>query len=248
MAKAFDGIASDVEQLSERLRDLERRVAALEHEPEKPTPARPELAATAPTALERPRPSATWRGFPTVEMPTGAVSVIGKAVLGIAGAYLLRAIAESGALPKLPVFFVAVLYASFWMVWAVRTYAANRFAGVTYAVTSTLILSPLLWESTARFQVVSAASTSVVLAAFVVLTFALAWQHNLQMIPWVATLSAVITALALIIATHKLVPLTTALLTVALVTEVAACLGHRLSLRARCPQSPRISRFGCSSM
>ena len=232
MAQALDGSASDVEQLTERLRDLERRVAVLEHEPEKPTLAQPELAATAPTALERPRPPATWRGFPAPEMPTGAVSVLGKAVLGIAGAYLLRAIAESGAIPKLPVFFVAALYASFWMVWAVRTYTANRFAGVTYAVTSALILSPLLWESTARFQVLSAASTSVVLAAFVVLTMALAWQHNLQMIPWVATLAAVITALALIIATHELVPLTTALLTVALVTEVTACLGHRLSLRA----------------
>ena len=224
MAQALDGSASDVEQLTERLRDLERRVAVLEHEPEKPTLAQPELAATAPTALERPRPPATWRGFPAPEMPTGAVSVLGKAVLGIAGAYLLRAIAESGAIPKLPVFFVAALYASFWMVWAVRTYTANRFAGVTYAVTSALILSPLLWESTARFQVLSAASTSVVLAAFVVLTMALAWQHNLQMIPWVATLAAVITALALIIATHELVPLTTALLTVALFTEVTACL------------------------
>jgi len=232
MAPALDGIAFDVEQLTERLRNLERRVAALEHEPEKTTLAQPELAATAPTALERPRAPATWLGFPAPEMRTGAVSVLGKAVLGIAGAYLLRAIAESGAIPRLPVFFLAILYASFWMVWAVRTYTANRFAGAAYAVTSALILSPLLWESTARFQVLSVASTSAVLAAFVLLTIALAWQNKLETIPWVATLAAVATALALIIATHELVPLTTALLTVALVTEVAACLGHQLSLRA----------------
>lgn len=232
MAQALVGIASDVEQLAERLRDLERRVTALEHEPEKPALTQLELAAIAPTVLERPRPPATWPGFSAPEMTTGAVSAFGKAVLGIAGAYLLRAIAESGAIPKLSVFFVAVLYAGFWMVWAVRTYTANRFAGVTYAVTSSLILSPLLWESTARFQVLSATSTSVVLAAFVVLTMALAWRHNLQMIPWVATSAAVITAWALIIATHELVPLTTALLTMALITEVAACLGHRVSLRA----------------
>ena len=97
---------------------------------------------------------------------------------------------------------------------------ANRFASATYGVTSALILSPLLWESTVRFQVLSPAFTAVVLVAFVVLALALAWRRNLQVIPWVATLAAVITALALIIATHELVPLTAALLAVALATEV----------------------------
>jgi len=70
------------------------------------------------------------------------------------------------------------------------------------------------------------------LVAFVVLALAMAWKHDLQAIPWVAILAAVITAWALIIATRELVPLTTALLAVALATEITACLGHRLSLRA----------------
>jgi hypothetical protein len=118
------------------------------------------------------------------------------------------------------------------MIWAVRTHAASRFASATYGITAALILSPLLWESTVRFQVLSPASAAVVLVAFVVLALALAWQRNLQVIPWVATLATVITALALIIATHELIPLTAALLAVALATEVSTCLGHRLSLRA----------------
>jgi hypothetical protein len=229
MAHALGGVASDLEQLSGRLRELERRVAALEGHPEKPNPHQTEVAIA---ALERPRPPATWRGFPPVETPAGIVPVLGKAVLGIAGAYLLRAIAESGNIPKLPVLLAAILYAGLWMVWAVRTHASNRFAGITYAFTSALILSPLLWEATVRFQVLSPAVAAVVLAAFVVLAMALGWQRNLQVIPWVATLAAVITALALIIATHALVPLTAALLAVALAAEVSACLGHPLSLRA----------------
>jgi hypothetical protein len=61
---------------------------------------------------------------------------------------------------------------------------------------------------------------------------ALAWRRDLQVIPWGATLASVITALALIVATHELVPFTAALLTLALATEVAASLGNRLSLRA----------------
>jgi hypothetical protein len=54
----------------------------------------------------------------------------------------------------------------------------------------------------------------------------------LQLIPWIATLACVITALALIIATRDLVPLTAAMLAAALTTEIVVCLGHRLSSRA----------------
>ena len=225
MAQVVEVVASDLERLNERLQELERRVSALEGQPEKSSP-------SVDYSLQRPRPPATWRGFPPAEVPGGAVPVLGKAVLGIAGAYLLRAIAESGAIPKLPILILAIVYAALWMVVAVRTRSANRFASITYGVTSALILSPLLWESTVRFQVLPPAFTAFVLVAFVVLALALSWQRNLQLIPWIATLSAITTALALIIATRELVPLTTALLAVALITEVAVCLDHRLSLRA----------------
>jgi len=232
MPQAFKGISSDVELLTERIRDLECRVAALEHPSEKT--AQPTLvgAALPIAALERPRPPATWRGFPPAEMPGGAVPVLGKAVLGIAGAYLLRAIAESGSISKFPVLMVAIAYAALWMVWALRTHASSTFASTTYAVTSALILSPLLWESTVRFQVLSPTFAAVVLVGFVVLALALAWRHDLQLIPWIATLAAVITAMALIIETRELRSLTTALLAIALATEIVACLGHRLTLRA----------------
>jgi hypothetical protein len=225
MAQLLESVASDLERLNERIQELERRVSALEGQPEKLTP-------SVDYSLQRPRPPATWRGFPPAEVPGGAVPVLGKAVLGIAGAYLLRAIAESGAIPKLPILLIAIFYAGLWMVWAVRTHAANRFASIAYAVTSALILCPLLWESTVRFQVLAPAFAAFVLVAFVVLALTLSWKRNLQLIPWIATLSAVITALALIIAIHELVPLTAALLAIALITEAAACLEHRLSLRA----------------
>jgi hypothetical protein len=231
MPHAVENIAIDLQQLTARLLDLERRVDALEGHSLQSSPESNEVAAPL-TALQRPKPPATWRGFPPVGVQGGAVPTVGKAVLGIAGAYLLRAVAESGTIPKLPVLFVAIVYAAFWMVWAVRSHDSNHFASITYGITSALILSPLLWESTVRFEVISSAFAAVVLVAFVVLTLTLAWRRNLQAIPWVATLATEITALALIIATRDLVPLTAALLTVALATEIAACAGHRLSLRA----------------
>ena len=225
MAQALDGIASDRDQLSDRVRELERRVSALEGHPEIESPAPPA------SPWPRSRPPETSRGFPASNVPAG-VAVFGKAVLGIAGAYLLRAIAESGSIPKLPVLVLAIVYAGMWLVWAVRTHATNNFASVTYAITAALVLSPLLWESTVRFQVLPPVFTAAVLVAFVVLALALAWGQNLQAIPWVATLTAVAIALALIIATHDLVPFTAALLAVALVSEVVVNLGPRLSVRA----------------
>jgi hypothetical protein len=228
MTEAVDGIASVVEQLSEKVQALERRLSALEGQLEKPSSALPVMAETAP---EKSAIVAKKEG-PSAQTPAGVVPVLGRAVLGIAGAYLLRALAESGSIPKLPVLTVAIVYAGLWMVWAVRTYTGNHFASVTYAITSVLIFSPLLWESTVRFQILSPVFTAVVLTAFAVLAFALAWRRDLQMIPGVALLAIVVTALALIIATREVVPLTGALLAVALAAEIAACFGHQLSLRA----------------
>jgi len=133
MSQAVDNIALVLEELSEHVRSLERRVAALEAQQEHPLPSETQDPSI---ALERPRPPATWLGFPPVETPSGVVPILGKAVLGIAGAYLLRAIAESSSVPKLPALFVAIAYACFWMVWAVRIHPASRFASITYGVTS----------------------------------------------------------------------------------------------------------------
>ena len=231
MPQAVDNNATEFEQITARLRDLERRVAALEVRPLTSGSSQSQEAEPFSTALQRPEPPATWRGFPPVEMPSGAVPVLGKAVLGIAGAYLLRAIAEWGAIPKLPVLISAIVYAAVWMAWAIRTHDRARFASATYGVTSALILAPLLWESTVRFQVIPPIFTAVVLVVFTLLSLTLSWRRQLQLIPWVAIVAVVITALALIIAAHDLVPLTATLLAVAAITEIAACLEHRLSLR-----------------
>ena len=234
-AEAVDGAAAVVEQLSRRVQELERRVSALEYQAEAPFPAPPKLRGTelglGGTGLETSRPAAKLQGPRAAEKPAGIVPVLGIAVLGIAGAYLLRAIAESGAIPRVPVLMVAIAYAGFWMVWAARTHARNPSASVTYAVTSALILSPLLWESTVGFHDLSPIADGAVLFAYVILALALAWRRDLQVIPLLATLATVITAFALVIATRALLPLTAALLAAALATETAACLGRQLKLR-----------------
>ena len=244
MIETVDGIASVVEQLNERVRELERRVAELEGMATQTSGAAvasaiPQEQAKQPTAatsvagirpVQQGQPAEPWKGAAATETPAGMITVLGKAVLGIAGAYLLRAIAESGSMPKLALL-VAIVYAAAWMVWAVRASASSRFASVTYAVTSAMILSPMLWESTTRFQALPVGFAAAALTGYVVMTLALAARRDLELVAWVATVAAIMTALGLIFATRDLVALASALLAIGLASEVSACMGHRLTQR-----------------
>src|SRR5271157_788179 len=219
----MDDLLDALARLSDRLEHLERRVSALERSSE--------------TANSRPTPAtAPARGTPAAEefpLPqTGGVfPVVGKAMLGIAGAYLLRAVAESGALPQWVVVALALAYAGMWLLWAARVPANIPFASSAYAVTSALILAPMLSELTLRFKILPASVTAGVLSAFAVGASALAWKRNLAPVIWVANVTAVFTALALMIATHALAPFLSALLIMALIGEFAADLNRWLRLR-----------------
>ena len=81
-------------------------------------------------------------------------------MFGIAGAYLLRAIAESTTFPRALVVAIALAYAFLWLLAAARVKTEAKFASTAYAGTSVLILIPMLWELTLRFSVFSAAMTA----------------------------------------------------------------------------------------
>ena len=210
-------------RLTARLENLERRVSTLEH----PT----ETSASAPAAPVKPATlQPTREAFPFAQ-EGGAFPVLGKAMLGIAGAYLLRAVAESGSFPKLAVVVLALAYAGMWLIWAARVPAAAYFASTVYAITAALILAPMLWELTLRFEVLPSSATAGVLSVFVVSAYALAWKRSLTSVVWVVNVTAVLTSLALLIATRDLAPFTSALLIMALASEAAAARNHWLRLR-----------------
>src|ERR1035438_4630313 len=102
------------DQLTARLETLEQRVYTLEH----PSAAFVESHAN-------PSPSHEVVEEPSLAQAGGLFSIVGRAMLGIAGAYLLRAVAESTSLPKLAVAAIPITYAILWLVWAVRVKAAT---------------------------------------------------------------------------------------------------------------------------
>ncbi len=219
----MDNLPEVLNRLNTRLDALENRVALLEHTSE----VSPTLPATAAFSVAPPPD-----GESSSLSQAGAMfPVLGKAMLGMAGAYVLRAVAESGSFPRLAAVALAIAYAAAWLVGAARVPARLRFAGATYAATSALILAPMLWEVTLRFNFLSPAMTAGVLGAFVLSAYALAWKNQLTAIVWVAYLTSTISAIALLIATHEILPFIAVLLLMALLSEVAANRNRWMSLR-----------------
>ncbi len=214
----MDVLPDALEELTARLQSLERRVAALEHPAAQPIAPEP-VASPAAVAGE---------GL-SLAQSGSVLSVLAYALLGIAGAYVLRYIAESSSLPKLAIAAVAIVYALMWLVGAARTPA--WFSSAVYAGTSALILAPMLWELTLSFKVLPAQATAAILCAFVIAATALAWKRNRAPVYWMANATAAAAALALSIATHQLLPFLATLLMMTLTCEYAATRHHAWSVR-----------------
>jgi hypothetical protein len=157
--------------------------------------------------------------------------ILGGATLGFAGAYLLRAIAESGVIPAKLAFAVAALYAVAWLLWAPRAHAGRRLATILYSLTAALILSPLLWEATVRFHTISPWQTSVILVAFTLIGLIVSWRKDLLVVATISTLAGIGTAAALLVATYDVLPFTFAFLAIAAAIETCACFNHWLGER-----------------
>ncbi len=111
-------LPDEIERLEKRMEGLERRVHGLEHplEARWPDPS-PELAVgVLPRTEDGP------------QAPDGNVfPVFGGAMLGVAGAYVLRAVEESSSIPRLAVAVAGIAYAFAWLVWATRVRGGPRF-------------------------------------------------------------------------------------------------------------------------
>ena len=217
-----------IEQLAKRVESLEHRVAALEHLPAAPAkPSAPAAPVAPESAIISPAAAA-----PASFEAGAAFSVLGRAMLGIAGAYLLRAAAQANLLSNNVAAALAIPYAIGWLVWAARTRANAWFAATAYAGTSALILAPLLWELTFRFQVLSASGAAAVLAVYVAIASVLACKRNLAPVFWVANIAAVLIAIALSIASHAAAPFIAVLLFMLVLCEFAEARGRESGARA----------------
>jgi hypothetical protein len=223
-------------QLTERLEILERRVDALEH----PGPVEQPPALPSPGA---PLASDPGEGL-SFAQTGGAFSTLGKAMLGIAGAYLLRAVAEASVLPRPVVAAIAIVYALLWLLAAARAADGAWFGSTIYAGTSALILAPMLWELTLSFKVLPPAATAAVLGGFAAAAAVLAWQRNLASVFWVANATAALVAVILSIATRQLEPFIAVLLLMVLICEIAAAFDRAHGVRSLVAAAADVAIWG----
>jgi hypothetical protein len=209
---ALEALANSAASPQQSARELEAKLESrLDCIIEKKLDSRMEPAAVTPPPAMEPQ---------AAEEQAGAVfPVLGKAVFGIAGAYLLRALAESAALSREALAGVAIAYALAWLVGAARASATRKMAGTIYAATSAMILAPMLWELTLHFDVLPATLTAVVLAGYVAVATALCWKHEQSPLLWVSYSTASLTALSLSIASRQTVPFSALLLAMVILCE-----------------------------
>ena len=205
-----------LELLSSRVDQLEKRVYALEHVSEAAASAQEEIFGPAGLATDQ---------IPDVEA-SGVFPVLGKGLLGVAGAYILRALAESSSLPRFAVAAVAVVYAMAWLVWASWQKSSAKFAQVVYAGTSAVILAPMLWELTLHFKTFSPWTSAGIVGIYVALAALLFWKRDLAPVVWIGHCSAALVALSLGVATHALIPFIAILLLLVALWEYMAISGR----------------------
>ena len=209
------GLEAEVRLLRQRVERIERELGLA------PLEARSPLApAQLPEASEPISPS-----------PAALFPVLGRALLGLAGAYLLRAITESATVAPQVGVAIGLLYAILWLIWAARTPAARRLEAALHSLTSVLVLCPLLWEATLRFHAVTTWAAGAILLFFTVFGLAVSWRKDLLIVATIATLAGLGTAAALLMATHDVLPFTLVFLAIAAAVEASACLNHWLSER-----------------
>ena len=218
-----DLILPGVEELSRQICELEQRVSSLERRIAASTH---ESAATLETLAATPEIE-----LPGFEWTASVVALAGKALLGIAGAYLLRALTEVGVLPRTVGVQAGLAYSVVWLYLAARATEQRKAATAFNALTSVLILGPLLWEANIRFQVISTWSEAAVLVAFSATALVLAWRTRNLIPPRIAIIACALFAATMLVATHDLLPFTLALLAIAAIVELAACCDRDLNER-----------------
>lgn len=197
MTDRIDALEARVAELSEALRRVEARLAAVEA---RPAPARRAPARTAAAGDAR----AAAQGAATLG---SILPLLGRTLLVLAGAFVLRALTDAGTLPAPVGVALGFAYAGTWVALAdVAGRRGGAWSAAFHGASAVLIGFPLLYEATARFRLLPPAGASALLAAFTAGALAVAARRRMQGIAWLVALGGIATAVALGVVTNRAVP------------------------------------------
>jgi hypothetical protein len=195
-------VEARVEQLTETVRQLQNRLAVLEGGQVVFVPRPNKLGESVLKAGEESGVEAVLRGL--------TLALVGRTLLVLAGAFLLRALTESGTVPEWAGVALGFAYAGTWIVMAYRVgrdEALRPSAGL-HGVSAMVIGFPLLVEAATRFALFGPVLAAVVLTGLTGVALAVAARRSNEPLAVFVTLGALPTAVALALMTGQLAPVT----------------------------------------
>jgi hypothetical protein len=206
MSDDLKRLESKIDDLAERLRRVEEIVLS----ESEPAPARR-------TAREGVGEAAST---PIEGIPVSTVlSLVGRSLVVLCGAFLLRWLTQSGILPQKLGSVIGMIYALVWIAMADSRAARNqRYSAVFHGITAVCIALPLLVEVTVKWHYLTPLLSALHLLAFIILGLAVAGRRNLHLLAWVITAPAAPLALLLAVRTQAVTPFLLSVLILGFVT------------------------------
>jgi len=133
----------------------------------------------------------------------GWLGLVGRTCIVLGGAFLLRALTQSGQLPEAGGVWLGLAYAALWLALAGR--APGR-SGFFHGLSALLVALPLVVEAALTFHVLSAASGAAILAAIAVASLGVAWRRHQGTLATLATLGTIAVTAALSFGLGTLLP------------------------------------------
>lgn len=208
MDHARSEIEQRVEELAARLERVERQLATLQGQVPGAVSLSEEAASgtAADAGHERPAALAASR----------APTLIGRSLLVLAGAFVLRSLTEAGTMPPMAGVVLGVAYGALWLWLADRASRhGDRVSATTHAIAAVVVILPLLVEATIRFKFLTPRPSALVLVASAAAVLALARYRDLPAVVWIGALGPALTALVLAFASREVLLFASALFVIA---------------------------------
>ncbi len=194
------------------LRRLEKRVASLPSAvPESET--EPE-SVSASVAAEPLVPTLSEQ-LPRQGAVLNVLTELGRSCLVLGGAFLVRALTDSGTLPRPVGAGLGLAYGILWVLLADRSAARGRSTSASFlGITSVVIAYPLVVETSTRMAVFGPPGAATILVVLTVLCLGVAWNRRLELFAWAALAAAVAASSVLALVTGSVEPFAAALLAI----------------------------------
>jgi hypothetical protein len=197
MADRLADLEAKVAELSRALADVHARVQVLERGTVRAAARRPATTASSSAAAVA-GAAAAGAGVPSA---ASAFTFVGRTLLVLAGAFVLRALTDAGTLAAPLGVALGLAYAGTWIALADRAGRAGAsWSAGFHGATAAVVGFPLLFEAVFKFRLLSPAAASALLAGLTGVALAVAARRRLEGLAWLVSLAGAATASALALA------------------------------------------------